>query len=198
MKTCSPKNPPDPIHKISAVSIFRYPLKALTMLFLNVKSPPTGIFLGLFMTIQLCAAMMALGDPPATSPREAAEGKPLMTISEMAVGAPITCFALSPAGDTVALGGDDGQIRFWSLTSGKVVRTIAAYKEKQYIGCVAFSPNGKRLAFQADDEPVRLWDLEKDVEAGRGTEKLSIVDHIGFSPDGKLIGIASDSLAYGI
>jgi WD40 repeat protein len=184
------------IHENSKVSNLHYPLKASIMLFLTVKFPPMRIFFSLLVTIQLCAALTALGDPPATSPRESAEGKPLMTISEMAVGAPIISFALAPAGDIVALGGDDGQIRLWNLATGKVVRTVAAYKEKQYIGCVAFSPNGKKLAFQADDEPVRLWDLEKDVETGRGTEKLSIVDHICFSPDGKLIGIASDSLAY--
>jgi WD40 repeat protein len=112
------------------------------------------------------------------------------------VGAAVTCFALAPAGDIVALGGEDGQIRLWSLVTDKVVRTIAAYQEKQYIGCMAFSPDGKRLALQADDGPLRLWDLAADKEACSCSEKLSIVDQICFAPDGKLIGIVSDSVGY--
>jgi WD40 repeat protein len=112
--------------------------KASAMKFFNRRTARIGTISGLFAIIQLCTAVTAVGDPPAT-----AEGKPLMTISEMAVGAPVTCCALAPAGDLVALGGDDGRIRFWNLTSGKVIRTITAYKEEQYIGCVAFSPKWK-------------------------------------------------------
>lgn len=139
----------------------------------NRRSVRIAFFAALFAIIQLCTAMPAFGDPPATSSRKIAEGKPLMTIGEMAVGAPVTCFALAPAGDIVALGGDDGKIRFWSLTSGKVVRTIVPSKERQCVGGIAFSPDGKRLVFQADDHPARLWDLEKDVEVA-GLDHLTI------------------------
>ena len=173
MKSHDQKGPAASIHENLALSNLSYPLKASAMLFLNVMSPPGRIFFGLFVTIQIFAALTVMGDPPATPPQEATAGKPLMTISEMAVGAPITSFALAPAGDTVALGGDDGKIRFWNLTSGKVVRTIVPSKERQCVGGIAFSPDGKRLVFQADDHPARLWDLEKDVEVA-GLDHLTI------------------------
>jgi WD40 repeat protein len=139
---------------------------------------------------------MAAGDPPATPQDKAAGAKPSKTIGDDSVRAAVTSFALAPAGDLVALGGDDGQIRFWSLATDKVTRILAAYQDKKYIGCLAFSPDGKRLAFQADDEPVRLWDLEADKEVGRLSEELFIIDQICFSPDAKRIGIVSDSVGY--
>lgn len=163
-----------------------------------INNRPTlfGTILGLAVMIQICAAKTAASDPSVTPPDTAAGAKPSKTIGQDSAGAAVTCFALAPAGEILALGGEDGQIRLWSLVTDKVVRTIAAYQEKQYIGCVAFSPDGKRLAFQADDEPLRLWDLATDKEVGRYSQKLSIVDQICFAPDGKRIGIVSDNVGY--
>lgn len=160
---------------------------------IKTLSPPFGTLCSLLMIFQLFATMPAMGDPPAISPQEAAERKPLLSIGEASVGAPVTCFSLVPTGDVMALGGDDGKIRLWSLTTNKLVRTIAAYEDQHYIGCIAYSPDGKRLAFQADDEPVRLWNLEKDGEVSRGAEKLSVVDQFCFSPDGKLLGMVTEA-----
>jgi FOG: WD40 repeat len=162
----------------------------------NDRSPLFGLIFGSAVLIQLCASRSAMGDPSATPPDKAADAKPSKTIGQDSVGAAVTCFALAPAGDIVAIGGEDGQIRLWSLVTDKVVRTIAAYQEKQYIGRMAFSPDGKRLAFQADDKPLRLWDLATDKEVGRCPEELFIVDQICVSPDGKRIGIVSDNVGY--
>jgi WD40 repeat protein len=160
------------------------------------KASPMRFFNLLVVSIQLGAAMTAMGEQPATTPETSVLPKPTKSIGNDSVGAAVTCFALAPAGDIVAIGGEDGQIRLWSLVTDKVVRTIAACQEPQYVGCMAFSPDGKRLAFQADVEPLRLWDLATDKEVGRCSEKLFVVDQICFAPDGKLIGMVSDSIGY--
>lgn len=122
----------------------------------------------------------------------AAANQPVARIGAKPTEMAITCFALSPDGDTLALGSNDGAIRLWSLAAGKVVHSIDT-KDKGYTGSVAFSADGKALAFHADDDPVRLWDLAANKESARHPEKLLNVEQLCFAPSGRQIGIVSDS-----
>jgi len=141
----------------------------------------------------ILTARPAAGEPPARP--EPAASQPLTRIGEQATGFVVTCFAVATQGDLVAIGSDDGNIRLWSLSANKVVRTIAATK-KNFIGGVAFSPDGKKIVFHADNELVCLWDIESGMDLGRCPQEVAVIDHIGFSPSGGLVGVVSDSVGF--
>src|SRR5947209_18770037 len=80
---------------------------------------------------------------------------PIARIGAKTTGFSVTCFDVSPRGDLIAIGSDDGIVRLWSLANNALVRTLDT-DENAYIGSIAWSPDGKTLAFHADDRPLRL------------------------------------------
>src|SRR3954469_1114609 len=93
-------------------------------------------------------AAAARAEPPLSLPANSTV-KPLARIGKETAGFAVTCFALAPQGDVVALGSDDGKIRLWSLAENKLVRTVDA-TSGGYISSIAFSPDARRLTFHAD------------------------------------------------
>jgi WD40 repeat protein len=147
--------------------------------------------------IALAAPSAAIGwdEPTATSVASPTCIEPLARVGGKTAGFEVTCFAVAPGGDAVALGNDDGIVRLWSLTQNKLVRTIDIAKNG-YIGSIAFSPDGKFLALHADDHPVMLYDAELGVERGRWREDFVNVDQIRFAPSGRLVGLIADDSAF--
>jgi peroxiredoxin Q/BCP len=121
-----------------------------------------------------------------------AANQPMARIGAQPREMAITCFALAADGDTLALGGNDGTIRLWSLTASNITRVIDT-KAKGYTGSVAFSPDGKQLAFHTDDDPVRVWDLDSGRESARLPQEFLAVEQLCFAPSGRQVGIVSDS-----
>ncbi len=67
----------------------------------------------------------------------------------------VSGLAFSPAGNTLASGGADGQLRIWDLSRGRTLRTITGHTGA--VNTVAFLPDGERLASAGDDGVVRIW-----------------------------------------
>src|SRR5437763_1557060 len=67
-------------------------------------------------------------EPAARVLVDSAAGQALARIDTKTTGFAVTCFALAPQGDIVALGSDDGNLRLWSLANGTVIRTIDTTK----------------------------------------------------------------------
>ena len=87
-------------------------------------------------------------------------------------------------GNIVATASDDGSIRLWDASNGKLRKTLVHEKAVQ---AIAQSPDGKLLASSSLDDTVRLW----QIETGRQIRKLKGHGPVGggslalsFSDDG--------------
>ncbi|MDB5308165.1 MAG: prkC 15 [Gemmataceae bacterium] len=96
-----------------------------------------------------------------------------------------SCLALSPDGQTLAVGYETGQVVFLDAATGQ--EQLRACGSHSRLNAVAFSPDGKTLAAGAVDGSVRLWHV------GTGTELFAIarggpqVNGVAFAPDGSFL-----------
>lgn len=107
----------------------------------KVEKPPSG-------------AGSAVNQPT----RPPAPQRPLQGLrAEFAKAKALRSVAISKDGGSIAVGGDDGQLRLWNPMTLKVSRIFKDHRDR--ISAVAFSPDGKLLASAGWDGSVRLWNL---------------------------------------
>jgi WD40 repeat protein/class 3 adenylate cyclase len=98
--------------------------------------------------------------------------------------------ALSPDGDTVALGSDDGRVRLLDLHSGRM-RPLGRRHATRVLG-LEFTPDGRSVVSSDLDGSVRVW----NVATGAVGEELSAhrgpVWQLAVSPDGRTLYSAGD------
>jgi WD40 repeat protein len=83
--------------------------------------------------------------------------------------------AISPAGDTAAIGQDDGSVTIFDLHTG--ARRPMDRRATGRVLALAFSPDGKVLATTSDDGSVDVWDVPT------GTLRERLVGHAGSALD---------------
>jgi eukaryotic-like serine/threonine-protein kinase len=93
---------------------------------------------------------------------------------------PLWSLAISKDGKNLAMGTDDGTVKFWDIAAEKVDWTLNAHKGT--IWSLALSP--QHLATGSDDGPAKIWDLSTHQELhalanSAGTRSLA------FDPEGK-------------
>jgi len=95
--------------------------------------------------------------------------------------------AITPDGQTLAAGNDDGTIRLWDLPSARERLVLPGHGGA--VRHVALTPDGRTLASGGDDRTARLW----DVSTGK---PLAVLNHryavwaLAFSPDGRMLASA--------
>ncbi|MCA9985206.1 MAG: hypothetical protein KDE59_12955 [Anaerolineales bacterium] len=97
----------------------------------------------------------------------------------------ITRLAYAPAGQLVASGGLDGQVRLWDVAGGGPLGRAMAGNEGRVLG-LAFSSDGARLAVTGEFAGIRLFDVATQTliaELSGGHEFW--VHAVAFSPDDK-------------
>jgi WD40 repeat protein/serine/threonine protein kinase len=90
-----------------------------------------------------------------------------------------------------------GWVKVWDVARGQEIRSAKVAKEGS--GGAAVSPDGELLAYNGQDGTLRLWDVSRGQEVRalavddqeRRGRKMSTVDAIAFSPDGRRLAAAS-------
>src|SRR5262249_46370231 len=100
-------------------------------------------------------------------------------------GNQVECLAISPDSPRLASGGEDKNIAFGDLPTGREVLSLPGHPDR--CECLAFSPDGHRLASASFDGTIRIWDgtpLRGDERQDTLTFKHSgEVRSVAFSPD---------------
>jgi WD40 repeat protein len=84
------------------------------------------------------------------------EGQPPQPISRSFEGCGLAmCLAVSPDGQTIVTGHEDGLLRVWDEAGGVAKRILHGHSTN--VKCVAVSPDGNTIASGSADGVVKLW-----------------------------------------
>jgi alpha-2-macroglobulin len=92
----------------------------------------------------------------------------------------VSSVAISPNGQTIASGSDDGTVNLWDAHGHALLTTLAGHTES-VLG-VAFSADGKWLASSSKDKTVRVWDVGQRQLARTLEGHTAPVWSVAFSP----------------
>jgi len=113
-------------------------------------------------------------------------GRPIRKIEEDNINA----IALSPDGQTLAIGNISGSLRLWDVNTGETKLTLEG--QDIQTRSVAFSPDGKLIAAGGYGNTVKLWDAKTGVSKHPLEGHDNEIGSVAFSPDGKTIASGSE------
>jgi WD40 repeat protein len=140
---------------------------------LQERPRPTG--LGALYTVQFSPdrRYIAIGGDSALVIWQTNSFTPVRTI--LAHAGPVQASAFQrnvsdPAGDVLATGGRDADVRLWSVPSGTALATYHGHRGPIY--SLVFTRDGQRLASGSGDGTVRLWSTGDDISGDASLAQL--------------------------
>jgi WD40 repeat protein len=115
----------------------------------------------------------------------------------------VTAIAITPNGENIVSGGDNGTITVWELNTGKLIRTLPGQSGSNVspytIISLDISPNGQTLASAGgvDGQDVKLWNLKTGELVRTINRDNWFVKSVAFSPDGKSLALGYWNTALG-
>jgi WD40 repeat protein len=98
----------------------------------------------------------------------------------------IASLTISPDGETLAAGANDGVVMLWDMKSRRRVAEISA--GTSLVKTVAFSPNGRSFVTGDEDGTIRLWNAQTHRQQGGSIETHDrVLESVAFSPSGQTL-----------
>src|SRR5262249_4475201 len=97
--------------------------------------------------------------------------------------------AISPDGNRVAAGAQNGSVRVWDTGTGKDV--FVAPGQNRSVDGLAFSPDGRSLFAFHDDGVVHSWDVGGDNQGTTLRVSKALINGSAFSPDRRRLAVCS-------
>jgi serine/threonine-protein kinase len=103
-----------------------------------------------------------------------------------AYGVVVRALVFSPDSQSLAVGLDDGSVKFRDVNTGKEWRTLKAHAKSVCDLCFG-PPQGKRLVSASQDGTLKVWDLDGAPEPVWSWTNKNAFYCAAFSPDGKRV-----------
>jgi len=114
----------------------------------------------------------------------------------------VTALAFQPGGLLLASGHDDGGVRLWGYSGGRLAYELRAPISPSggsgdlAVSALAFSLDGRRLAVAAEDRSIVLWNLVSGEMSGRLLGHTDRIPALAWHPDGRrLVSAGWDATA---
>ena len=105
----------------------------------------------------------------------------------------VDSLAFSPDGGLLATGAGLGAVRLWDTRAFRPVgEPLSGHKD--FVVSVAFSPDGSMLASSGSNRNICLWNVAGRSLICKLDTRLTYLDTLSFSPDGRLLAAVSDRL----
>ncbi len=91
----------------------------------------------------------------------------------------------SPDNRYLVSGGEDGALKIWDLSTGKVWKNLT--EPYTNITKVRFSPNGDFIATASKDQTIKLWNVNTGQKIMTYRSHFKAIQALAFSPDGRWI-----------
>jgi serine/threonine protein kinase/WD40 repeat protein len=108
-------------------------------------------------------------------------------VAKLPVGADqVRVVAWHPDGERLAVAGSEAHIQIWDVNTKRKLSTLEGHV--QQVTVLTFHPDGGLLASYSWDGVLRLW----EPLTGRPLMQLPVGAYVGFSSDGRWLGVAQD------